>query len=469
MKMTSIRTGFSRRTLLKSLGAGAALAPFLPLLNASGQELVFPKRLLLFFSPDGTASIDDGGAALDWKPTGSGTSVTFGSIHAPLQPHQAKILLPYGLKMSAGGAGQEHAFGMAGLWTGATLNAASGDANFDGGNGNRTGWGSGASIDQTIALATGPECPYSRSASDPMQETPYRTLELGVQCMAPHSMHRMIYKGNNEPIHPETNPLAIFNRLFGEASTQTPQMTDAAAVRRRAQLDLLMAQAKRLRTRVGSEEYAKIDAHLNGLQALAQRVGSTTPRTTVGCVAPSKPVANTQGTRENSATFPAETSAMIELVTRAFACDLTRVASLQLSRGFSNIVHSWAGASQGHHTISHLKDDNRTVLGAIDTWYATQFATLLTALDSVKEGNGTLLDNTLVVWGREMGQTNHRMQPVNLVVAGKARGKLVPGRFLSFNNEPHAKLLVSICQAMGVETNSVGDRNANSGTLTGIL
>jgi hypothetical protein len=116
-----------------------------------------------------------------------------------------------------------------------------------------------------------------------------------------------------------------------------------------------------------------------------------------------------------------------------------------------------------------LKTDNRSVLGAIDTWYATQFAALLTALDSVKEGNGTMLDNTLVVWGREMGQTNHRMQPVNLVLAGKARGKLVPGRFLTFNNEPHAKLLVSICQAMGVDTSTVGDRNANSGTLTGIL
>lgn len=310
MKTTSTRFGFSRRALLKSLGASAALSPFLPLLNASGQEMVFPKRLLLFYTPDGTASIDDGGAALDWKPTGSGTSVTFGSIHAPLQPHQAKILLPYGLKMSAGGAGQEHAFGMAGLWAGATLNPASGDANFDGGNGNRTGWGSGPSIDQTIALASGADCPYSRPPTDAMQETPYRTLELGVQCMEPHSMHRMIYKGNNEPIHPETNPLAIFNRLFSTTPTQTPQMTDATAVRRRAQLDLLMAQAKRLRTRVGSEEYAKIDAHLNGLQALAQRVGSTTTPTTVGCTAPSKPAANTQATRENNATFQTETSAM---------------------------------------------------------------------------------------------------------------------------------------------------------------
>ena len=278
------RFGSSRRALLKSLGASAALAPFLPILNASGQELVFPKRLLLFYSPDGTASIDDGGAALDWKPSGTTSTFTLASIHAPLEPHKSKLIVPYGLKMSAGGAGQEHAFGMAGLWTGASLNPASGDANFDGGNGNRTGWGSGPSIDQTIALATGADCPYSRPATDATQETPYRTLELGVQCLEPHSMHRMIYKGNNQPIHPETNPLAAFNRLFSSTPAGSPQMTDAATVRRRAQLELLIAQTQRLRTRVGSEEYAKIDAHLSGLQALQQRLGTTTP-TVTGCSA----------------------------------------------------------------------------------------------------------------------------------------------------------------------------------------
>src|SRR5262245_42130525 len=149
----------SRRNFLRGLGAGAALSPFLPLLNASGQEMVFPKRLLLFFSPDGTASIDENGAIVDWKPQGTETDFAFHAIHSALEPHKAKIVVPWGMKMSAGGAGQEHAFGMAGLWSGATLHMPSTDANFDGGNGNRTGWGSGPSIDQTIAAAGGPERP----------------------------------------------------------------------------------------------------------------------------------------------------------------------------------------------------------------------------------------------------------------------------------------------------------------------
>jgi hypothetical protein len=460
---------FSRRNFLRSLGAGAALSPFLPLLNASGQEMVFPKRLLLFYCPDGTSSIDDNGAIVDWKPQGTETAFTFQAMHAALEPHKAKIVVPWGMKMSAGGAGQEHAFGMSGLWSGATLHPPGAGADFDGGNGNRTGWGSGPSIDQLVAAASGAECPYQRPPTDAMQETPYRTLELGVQCMAPHSMHRMIYKGDNQPIHPETNPRAIFDRLFGMPITPpTPDDQAQATARRRAQLTTLMSQVERLRARVGAEDFVKIDAHLEGLRAIERRL-STTPTTTVGCTAPTTaPAANT-ATRENSATFQAECTAMMDLVAQAFWCDLTRVASVQLSRGFSGIVHSWAGSTQGHHTVSHLDGDHRAELTAIDTWYGTQFAYMLSKLDSVREGNGTMLDNTLVVWGREMGTTSHKMQPVNLILAGSARGRLRTGRFLDRNREPHAKLLVSIAQLMGLDLNGVGDRDANSGPLTGLV
>jgi hypothetical protein len=459
----------SRRALLKSIGAGAALGPWLPLLNASGQEMVFPKRLLLFYSPDGTSSVDHNGMVIDWKPQGTETSFTLHSIHSPLDAFKSKLVIPWGMKMSAGGAGQEHAFGMSGLWSGATLHQPSGDANFDGGNGLRTGWGSGPSVDQIIAARNGPNCPYQRAAADPMQETAYRTLELGAQCAEPHSMHRMIYKGDNQPIHPEINPLAAFNRLFpaGSTTTQPPSATQQATARKRAQLDALMAQVEKLRGKVGAEEKPKIEAHLGGLRALATRLNA--PTTTVGCMRPTTAPAASMVKYENSATFRADATAMMDLVTHAFACDLTRVASVQLSRGFSNIVHSWVGATQGHHTISHLSGDNTVQLQDIDRWYATQFAYLLGKLDAVKEGNGTMLDNTLVVWGREMGTTSHKMQPVNLILAGGARGALTTGRFLDRNREPHAKLLVSICRLMGVaDINGVGDINASSGPLAGV-
>jgi hypothetical protein len=96
---------------------------------------------------------------VDWRPQGSATDFTLHAIHSPLAPLQSKLTIPWGLKMTAGGAGENHAFGMAGLWTGSTLHGPSQGADFDGGNGNRTGWGSSASIDQIVAQASGANAP----------------------------------------------------------------------------------------------------------------------------------------------------------------------------------------------------------------------------------------------------------------------------------------------------------------------
>jgi hypothetical protein len=226
-------------------------------------------------------------------------------------------------------------------------------------------------------------------------------------------------------------------------------------------LDLAKGDLDRLRTRTSSDDFVKIDAHLEGLRAIERRLDSMTPA--AACTAPTAPAA-AKGT---NTTYPSEIASMFDLVTHAFACDLTRVASVQLSHGFSGIVHTWLGQTIGHHTMSHdTAVDRRPELQAIDAWYATQIAALLTALDSVNEGTGTMLDNTLVVWGRELGTTSHRMQPHPVVLAGGGNLGLRTGRFLDVSNEPHAKLLVSIAQLMGLPTTSVGNIQPNSGPLT---
>ena len=283
--------GFSRRALLRGLGLSAGIAPFLPLLNASGQEPKRPKRLLLIFTPDGSS---DG---VDWKPQGTETSFTMHAMHAPLEPFKPKLVIPWGLKMSASGAGEQHAFGMAGLWTGAILHDPQPGADFDGGNGHRTGWGSGPSIDQVVAAASGDRAPYLRGPEDPAQETPYRTLELGVQCGEPHSVYRMIYKADSQPLHPETNPKAAFERLF---STQVgdPDVLAKKRAEKAAVLDLVSGDIAKLRGRVSTEEHPKIDAHLEGIRALERRLDATVA---AGCTAPAAPMA---GVKSNNANFP---------------------------------------------------------------------------------------------------------------------------------------------------------------------
>jgi hypothetical protein len=281
----------------------------------------------------------------------------------------------------------------------------------------------------------------------------------------------MIYIGDKQPLHPELNPKAAFDRLFAGLDlepSEEPMGPTPAQLQRQASVDHLLSEVEKLRGRVGSEEYVKIDAHLSGLQAISRRLGTQPPAPSEGCTIPAEPAAS-NSIWENSATYPDEAKAMIDMAVHSLACDLTRVASVQLSRGFSNIVHEWFGHTQGHHTISHLDGDNRQQLLQIDQWYAEQFTYLVQALDSVQEGDGTLLDNTLVVWGREMGQTNHRMQPLNLIIAGGARGALSMGRFLDVGNRKHAEALVSIAQLMGMPTNSVGNIDPDSGPLSGLV
>lgn len=464
--------GFSRRRFLSGLGAAAALSPFIPLLNASGQEAsVAPKRLLLIFTPDGT------GPAIDWMPQGTEREFAFKFVHQPLEPMKSKIVIPWGMRMSAKGAGEQHAYGMAGQWTGSLLNGPQNGADFDGGNGNRTGWGSGPSIDQVVARAFGPNTPYQRAPDQADPEVPFRTLELGVQSGQPNSLNRMIYSAAEQPLHPETNPRAAFDRLFsGPLQSQDPSAVARVRAEKRALIDLVTADLNRLRTRVGVEEMQKIDNHAEALRGIERRLDSV--RTGAACMAPNAPAVLAMGQRSNNASYPTEITSMSEIVTQALACDLTRVASLQLSRGFSNITHSWLGQTVGHHTMSHdTSRDWNPLLEQVDNWYSQQVVQLLQRMDAIPEGNGTLLDNTLVVWGRELGTTSHRMDPWPVVLAGSARGGLATGRFLQVGStgngnsrvrEPSAKLLVSIGRLMGLDINSFGNNDPDSGPLAGI-
>ena len=461
----------SRRQLLQALGVGAAASPLIPLLNASAQTATRPKRLVLLFTPDG-APAKDYSTTVDWKPTGTETNFTFSALHTPLDPFKSKIVVPWGLTLTAGGAGEQHAYGMAGLWSATTLPDPNNGASFDGGNGHLTGWGAAPSIDQIVAEAYGAGMPYAKPSSDANQETRYRSIALGVQCGSPNSVTRMIYTGVNAPVNPEVSPKAAFDRYFmgvtpsGTTPTEDPAVTRARA-EQKAIVDLLKGDLSRIRTQVGVADYQKIDAHLEGVLAIERRIQPppTTP-TTTGCTIPAAPASLTA----NNDNYPAQIKQMFDIGAHILACDVTRIMSIQLSRGFSNVTHTWLGQTSPHHTMSHDGMDRRTELTAIDNWYAQQVAYFLAQLDAVNEGNGTLLDNTLIVWGRELGNTSHNMGRSPFIMAGKAGGALRTGRFLNFDGQQHVKLLVAIAQLMGMSaTTSIGNRVTNSGPLAGLV
>lgn len=475
-----MRYELTRRRLLQSLGLGALASPLLPLLNADAQTAPRPRRLLLLFTPDGSPAKDFSPAnTVDWRPTGTETAFTLQSMEAPLEPFKPKLVVPGGLVMSAGGAGEGHAFGMAGLWSATTLPGPSAGVSFDGGNGHLTGWGNAATIDQIVARAYGAGMVYAKAPADPTQETRYRSIALGVQCGGPNTLNRMTYTGPNAPISPEVSPKAAFDRYFmgvtptGGAGVP-PVDPNAARLRaeQQAALTLLKGETGKLRTLVGTADYQKIDAHLAGLMALERlnatpTGGPTAPPPSAACALP--PASADVASPSNNAGYPTQVTQMMDIATGLLACDVTRVLTLQLSYAFSNVVHTWLGHTKGHHTLCHDGLDERAPLADIDLWYSKQVAYLLGKLDAVNEGNGTLLDNTLVVWGHENGSTAHRQDNVPFLMAGSAGGALRTGRYLNLTGKPHAMLLVSIAQLMGLTINSVGDRNANSGPLPGLV
>jgi len=432
-----------RRQILQAIGLGAVAFPFVPLLNAQGQEAIFPKRLVLFYTPHGT--IYD-----NWKPSGTTTSFTLGPILKPLTPFQRKINVLDGLQITHSAVrAPSHTEGIGLTWTGSNLSSGSA-FNFQG---YPFDWVDGPSVDQVVAKNLRSPAP------------PFPTLELGVSSGSNAPNNRMIYSGSRQPVQPETSPQKAFNRLF--ANVTGGQNPNPAADRLRAEkksvLDLVTGQLTRVRPSVSTADQLKIDAHTNAIREIETRLGAA--GTIVSCTKPVAPV--------NPSDVPGLVTSQLDVLVAALACNLTSVASLQLKVGDNDDnPYPWLGVNDSHHPLSHSGDNDmvaRDKLTKIYTWYADRFAYFLGKLDAIPEGNGTLLDNTLVVWSSEIGKgNNHSFSKLPVVLAGGLGGKVTTGRYLQYSNVAHNRLLVAICHAMGLDqVQKFGSTDQGTGSLEG--
>jgi Protein of unknown function (DUF1552) len=439
---------FDRRALLKGLGVAAAASPFVPLLNASGQTAAIPKRLVLFYTPHGTVWDK-------WKPTGTETAFTLSPILAPLARHQSRLTVISGLGIPDKGVGAPHTKGPSLLWSGSTLS--------DDGTFNRTdcsggctfGWNMGASVDQLIINAV-------------MPPTTYKSLQFGVRCGGNNPASRMIYTGAQQPLAPETDPWAAFGRLF--TAPATPNALAKLQAERKSTLDVAVAELAALRARAPAADRVKLDAHTASIRSIETRLAAMQP---AACLPPKLATKVAAGDQLNT---PAVMDGHFDLMAAALACDLTRFASYQHVIGDNDgTTYSWLGLTQAHHGMTHAPDSDTATwadVTKIYTWYATKFGELLDRLAAIPEGTGSLLDNTLVVWGSELGKGNsHSFAQVPFVVAGGASGAVRTGRFLQVApGTTHNRLLVALCHAMGATAiNTVGNTDTGTGPLPGLL
>ena len=419
----------SRRRLLHSAGAALLAAPFYRLLAGGHKAHAagLSKRLILWFSPNGTVHEH-------WRPSGDGAAFDFpaGSILEPLKAHKPSLLVLDGLDFERPRGGS-HEGGMEHMLTG----------------------GGAASVDQFIAKNIG-------------GGTPFASIELGVQTSVWGAgiQTRMSYDDTHGFVHPEDDPSAAYRRLFGGGMDAASGAQDTTSVARHAVLDLLKGELTSLEKELGHEERGKLDAHLTSLRQLERQLDGAGG----SCGGAAKPMIT--DTRSNER-FPDVGKLQTELLVAAAACDLSRVLSLQFTHTVSPTIMSWAGAGEGHHELSHKDDGNKAGVAAFvqtERWLATQFASLLDQLAATQEadGSGSLLDTSTVVWVKELGDGRlHDFKSVPFIIAGRGNGYFAPGRYLKFGDEPHQRLLVSLCQAMGVDVDSFGVSDI-TGALSGL-
>jgi hypothetical protein len=278
--------------------------------------------------------------------------------------------------------------------------------------------------------------------------TKFPSLEFGVRIEGQEPLRVISYRGANQPNIAVDDPWKAYERIFSDAG-----LSDAALAQRirdgQSVLDFLKDDIGRLRGRVDASDRARLDAHLTGIRNIEQRLQTSA----ASCQPLALPEPFDSRAMEN---FPAVGRLQTDLMVLAHACDLTRVSTFMWANADSWQYFPWIGVNEEHHELSHAGDDDdaaREKLIAINAWHAEQVAYLLDRLEEAKEPDGTsLLSNAVVLWGNEIGVGNtHTYKDIPWLLAGSAGGRLQTGRFLQFQDRPHNDLLVSVCNAMGLD------------------
>jgi Protein of unknown function (DUF1552) len=439
----------NRRHFLRGAGGAALALPFLGAMSETASAAPFPKRFIAFFT--GLGQVKSA-----WSPTGTETDFTLSPVLTPLTKHQSKLLVMEGIDMESAyhGPGDPHQQGIAQSLSATELQvgnlfpyACNPEA--------MVGWGGGISVDQRLANQLG-------------QKTKFPSLELGVQVQYTNVSSRFAYKGAAQPVPPEDSPYQLWDRLFSDL-TGDPQEKARLRMQRRKVLAAVMDDAKSLTGRLGADDKQKLEHHLEAVSSIATRLDA--PGEIGGvCAVPDVGGEIDIYANEN---YPLIGKLQMDLLAMSLACDLTRVASLQWTSTQTGKVFSWLGQSETHHGLSHsgLTDEARqNQLVAIGNWHAKQLAYLMDKLASFPEGDGTVLDNTLILWCTDIAQgQSHARRDMPYVLAGGAGGALKMGRYLKYGGDHHNNLLVSILNAMGVPDTTFGNPAYCTGALPRLI
>jgi hypothetical protein len=390
-----------------------------------------------------------------WTPTTTGAGFDLPPILAPLKSVRDDVLVLSGLTLdrarARGDGGGDHARAMAAFLTGTHPHKTS-----------AAGLRAGVSVDQVIAARIG-------------RATRFASLEIGCEgsksdgaCDHGYScayQTNLSWRGESTPAAKEIDPRLVFERLFGGPD---PAESDAAHGRRerdrKSVLDFVAEDAGRVRSTLGAADRRKLDEYLTGVRDVERRIALAQPAVEVGQARFARPVGVPADFREHA-------RLLCDLLVLAFRADLTRVATIVLANDGSNRSYPGIGVPEGHHDVSHHGGDRakQEKIRAINTFHVEQFAYLLGGLKAVADGEATLLDRCLILYGSGISDGHtHSHADLPILLAGRANGTAGTGRHVRYPQEtPLTNLYLSMLDRLGTPVETFGDSTGRLGGLGG--
>jgi len=439
----------SRRTLLR--GAGTLMA--LPMLEAmmplgalaqSGKKA--PLRMAFMFVPNGMHMPA-------WTPAKEGALELMPTMQ-PLAKVKDSLTVMTGLTQhnafALGDGGGDHARSSAAFLTGCHPRKTDG-ADIK----------AGISADQLAAQRIG-------------NNTRFPSLELGCErgaqagnCDSGYSCaysSSIAWRGESTPVAHEVDPRAVFERLFGGSEPgETAESRKKRESYKKSVLDFVLEDAKGLQAKLGVHDQNKLDEYMTGVREIERRVEMAEKANVAGKLAADRPT----GVPSD---FGEHIRLMGDMLVLAFQTDMTRIATFMLANDGSNRNYSTIGVPEGHHDCSHHGRDpiKQGKVQQINTYHMTQVAYMLEKMQAIKEGDGTLLDNCMIVYGAGISDGDrHNHDDLPILLAGKGGGTIKAGRHIRYQNgTPLTNLFLCLLDRMGVHADTLGD---SSGRLEQLI
>ena len=433
----------TRRTLLRGLGVSLAL-PWLPSLapRVKGAAATAPVRMAWIFFPNGTN-------ADRWLPEGEGVDWKVTPSLEPLADLRSDFLVLRGLAQNnaaaLGDGPGDHARSAAAFLTGAHPYKTAGSR-----------IRAGRSIDQILADH------YGRSTRLPSIEL---GTEEGRSAGSCDSGYACAYSNNiswrtpSQPMAKEIDPRKAFERLFGSPSEAAASKSRIAL--RQSVLDMVSDQSKKLQGRISIEDRPKLEEYFESVREIERRLERSSQPVDLSGIDAKIP-------EQIPADYGDHIRVMYDLMVLAFQTDTTRLATFMLANEGSNKTFPMIEVKEGHHELSHHQNDQDKIdkIAKIDRYYSDQFGYFLKKMKATSDGDSNLLDNSLIVYGGAISDGNrHDHNNLPLLLAGKAGGKVQPGRLIRYQDQPLNNLFLTMLSMVGIEEERFGD---STGKLSGL-